>query len=250
MARGEQRFKCVCAYDGTEFCGWQSQAGGGSIQDFIEGRLAEIFKKKVRIHGSGRTDAGVHANAQVFHFDAEWSHGTESLLKAMRCGYPKALQISKISVAKGDFHARYSVKGKRYIYRIYEGYAPPVISRYRWSLGGRKLDIAAMNDAASALLGTHDFTAFSANRGNDAKDNPVKTLTKLEVSRRGKEIKITTEGSGYLYKMVRLLAGALVDVGLGKLSKGGLISALESKKRGNTFQAAPALGLFLDRVFY
>lgn len=243
------RFKCFCAYDGTGFRGWQSQACGNTIQDFIERRLCEIFSEKIRIHGSGRTDAGVHAKAQVFHFDADWAHSAENLLSALRCGLPAGIQVYKVSKAKSGFHARYSAKGKRYVYNIYEGYAQPHKSRYCWSLGRRKLDIEKMNAAAAELLGEHDFTAFSANRGHE-EDNPVKNLRLLKVSRRGREIKIATEGSGYLYKMVRIMAGALVDAGLGKLSCADIRRILEEKKRTNAFQTAPAQGLFLEKVFY
>ncbi len=247
---GMSRFKCVCAYDGTDFCGWQSQVTGNSVQDFIERRLEAIFKRKIRIHGSGRTDAGVHADAQVFHFDAPWRHSSDALLAALRSGYPDSLQILKVSKVPENFHARYSVKGKRYVYRIYLGRATPKIARYRWSLGEMELDLEAMNSAAKILIGTHDFTAFSANRGAEYKDNPVKDLRKLEVVRRGREIKISTEGSGYLYKMVRMIVGALVEVGRGRLSEADVARALDLKKRSNLFQAAPAKGLTLEKVFY
>lgn len=244
-----KRFKCVCAYDGTDFKGWQSQLGGGTIQDFIEARLGEIFKAKIRIHGSGRTDAGVHAKAQIFHFDAPWAHGVSELQKALLHGLPSGIQISKVSLAKPDFHARYSAKGKRYAYNIYEGYAPPYESRYFLSLGRRKLDLEKMRKAAQMLLGTHDFTAFSANRGHD-RDNPVKTIHKLEISKRGRKIKILTEGSGYLYKMVRIISGALMEVGFGKLEPSDIEAILEARKRTNKFSTAPAKGLFLEKVFY
>ncbi len=243
------RFKCHCAYDGTDFRGWQSQLCGNTIQDFIERRISEIFSEKIRIHGSGRTDAGVHAKAQVFHFDAEWTHSAENLQAALRSGLPAGIQIFKVSVADVGFHARYSAQGKRYAYNIFEGYAPPYKSRYFWSMQRRRLDIEKMNDAAEVLLGEHDFTAFSANRGHE-EDNPVKTLRVLKISKKGREIRLLTEGSGYLYKMVRIITGAMVDVGLGKLSKSDIERILEGKKRTNAFQTAPACGLFLEKVFY
>ena len=245
------RFRCVCAYDGTDFCGWQSQPDGNSVQDFIERRLGQIFKCKVRIHGSGRTDAGVHANAQVFHFDAQWKHPVESLFAALRSGYPDSLQILSVERVSQNFHARYSAKGKRYVYYIREGRSMPKTTRYEWSIGDRTLDVGAINDAAAVLLGTHDFTSFSASRGTDTKDNPVKTLLKLEAKRKKDLIVFTTRGSGYMYKMVRLLVGALFEVGCGKLTKSDIAEILESRKRGiHKFQAAPAKGLTLDRVFY
>ncbi len=246
---GIARFKCVVAYDGTDYCGWQSQPGGNSIQDILERRLAEIFKRSVRIHGSGRTDSGVHADAQVFHFDAAWRHPARALLAAFGAGLPDSIRVLKVSRVSREFHARYGAAGKRYVYRIYEGFAPPKIARYRWSVAP-KLDVAAMSEAAEALVGTRDFTAFSASRGVGDEPNPVKTLRLLEVSRRGREIKITAEGSGFLYKMVRFLTGALVCVGRGRLKREDLIRALESKRRSNMFQAAPARGLSLEKVFY
>ena len=245
------RFKCVCAYDGTDFCGWQSQPNGMSIQDFIEKRLAQIFKRKIRIHGSGRTDSGVHADAQVFHFDACWKHSADTLLSALKCGYPDSLQILSVRRVPQTFHARYSAKGKRYSYKIREGHSAPKSTRYEWSIGRRKLDVKAMNSAAKLMLGTHDFTAFSANRGGGAKENPVKTLFELEAKRSGSLVKITTRGSGYMYKMVRMIVGALVEVGLGKLSEGDIEDMLSAKARcSGKFQAAPAKGLTLEKVYY
>lgn len=244
------RFRCECAYDGTDFCGWQSQKSGGSVQDFIEARLGQILKKPIRIHGSGRTDSGVHATGQVFHFDAVWDHPAYALLAALRSTNRTDVFVKSLKRVGNDFHARYSAKGKRYVYYIHTGVALPHLARYRWSLKGLKPDIYKMNAAAEALVGEHDFTAFSASRGANARENPVKGLRKLSASRRGAEIKIVAEGSGFMYKMVRMLVGALVDAGTGRLSKSDIEKILASKKRGNYFQAAPARGLFLEKVFY
>ena len=245
-----RRFKCVVAYDGTDFCGWQSQAGGGSVQDFIEYRLRAIFKKSVRIHGSGRTDAGVHAAAQVFHFDAVWNHSPEALLRAMRSGNAQTVRILSLEEIGKDFHARFSAKGKRYVYKICKGFAMPDAARYRWSLDFPEIDVPAMRRAAQIFIGTHDFKAFSANRNDGKKENTIKTIFKLDIAETPDEIFITAEGDGFLYKMVRMLVGALVQVGRGKLQTSDLENALASKTRTNLFQAAPAQGLFLDEVFY
>lgn len=245
-----QRWKAICAYDGTGFNGWQSQPNGNTIQDFIEARLAVIFETQIRIHGSGRTDAGVHARGQVFHFDAAWKHPTEHLLRALRVGLPAGIQIVKVSQAKPDFHARFSAQGKRYFYCLYEGDAPPWEDRYCWSLGRRRLDVEAMNSAAARLIGQHDFTAFGANRGDGSEDNPVKDMRRLEVKKRGPKLILYTEASGYLYKMVRSLTGALVSVGLGKLTADDFSAMLEAKQRTHRIETAPAKGLWMEKVLY
>src|SRR5688500_2345539 len=147
-----QRWKCVCAYDGTSFAGWQSQAGGTAIQDVIEARLGQIFKGPLRIHGSGRTDAGVHAHGQVFHFDASWSHGPQKLLLAIRAGLPPTIQIKSLVVASADFHARFSAKGKRYDYHIHLGDADPFTRLYCWAVF-KPLEDSAMQAAAAILRG-------------------------------------------------------------------------------------------------
>ncbi len=242
------RWRATCAYDGGDFLGWQSQKGGGTVQDFLEKRLGEILQKPVRIHGSGRTDAGVHARAQVFHFDAEWGHPVESLQRALRTGLPRGLQVTAVRKAKKDFHARFQAKGKRYRYRLYLGEASPFERRYCWSLGKRKLDVKAMQAGAKLLAGKHDFTAYAGKL--DEGEDPVKELRRLEVVRRGRRVDVVLEGSGFLYKMARGLTGALVGVGLGKLTLEDLARMLKERRRTHVVETAPALGLFLERVFY
>ncbi len=249
-ANSLRRFKCVVAYDGTDFCGWQAQPDGGSVQDFIEEKLHSILDAKIRIHGSGRTDAGVHAHGQVFHFDANWKHSADSMLKALRSGGAQSIRFLSIEDVDDNFHARFSAKGKRYVYRICRDFAMPEFTRYRWSLGGKNIDIEKMRESCEVFIGTHDFKAFSANRGNGTKENTVKTITRLDIEEIGDELIITTEGSGYLYKMVRLIVGALIQVGRGNLTKSDLLKARKNAERTNLFQAAPAQGLFLSCVFY
>ncbi|MEM8550442.1 MAG: tRNA pseudouridine(38-40) synthase TruA [Verrucomicrobiota bacterium] len=245
-----KRYKAVCAYDGTGFSGWQSQPAGNTVQDFIEARLGTILQTPLRIHGSGRTDAGVHARAQVFHFDASWSHPVGDLLRALRSGLPAGIQVLRLARIRSDFHARYSATAKRYRYQLYEGYALPWESRYCWSLGNRRLDSAAMQSAAEHLLGEHDFTAFGANRGDGSEDNPVKDMRALSVKRQGAKIRITYEASGFLYKMARSLTGTLVEVGLGKLTPEQVAGFLKGRQRAEAVTTAPAQGLWLERVIY
>jgi tRNA pseudouridine38-40 synthase len=243
-----QRWRCVCAYDGTAFAGWQSQAGGVAIQDVIESRLAGIFKRPVRIHGSGRTDAGVHARGQVFHFDAEWRHAPEKLLAAFRSELPPAIQIKTVRSVNAEFHARFSATGKRYDYYLHLGDADPFTRPYCWALF-RPLDLAAMQTAAAALQGKHDFRAFTARNGPEREDT-TRDLRRLEVVRRGRRVQITAESAGFLYKMVRSLTGVLVAVGEGRLTLTEVRAILRNEIRVAAVQTAPPQGLFLTKVFY
>jgi tRNA pseudouridine38-40 synthase len=243
-----QRWRCTCAYDGTAFAGWQSQAGGGAIQDVIEARLAAMLGAPVRIHGSGRTDAGVHARGQVFHFDAAWRHGPEKLLAAFRTGLPAAIQIRSARPAAADFHARFGAKGKVYTYDLRLGDADPFTRPYCWMVF-RPLDLAAMEATAARLRGRHDFRAFSAGHG-DGKDDTVRHLRRLEIVRRGRRLRVTAEADGFLYKMVRNLVGALVAAGQGRLTPEQADRMLAAPARAPRVEAAPPQGLFLDRVFY
>lgn len=243
-----QRWKCVCAYDGTSFDGWQSQAGGQAIQDVIEARLAEIFGGLVRIHGSGRTDAGVHAHEQVFHFDAAWRHGPEKLRVAMSIRLPAAIQIKSVRAVPSTFHARFSVTGKRYVYHVHLGDADPFTRPYCWPVF-KPLDVAAMKAVAATLQGKHDFRALTALNGTEREDT-VRELRRLDVVQRGREIRITAEANGFLYKMVRSITGVLVSAGEGKLGPADVRRLLESRHRTPAVHTAPPQGLFLAKVFY
>ncbi len=245
-----QRWKCVCAYDGTHFAGWQSQARSNAIQDIIEARLTEIFHQPIRIHGSGRTDAGVHALAQVFHFDAEWRHGVDKLLAAFRVGLPPTIQVKSVRAVAPDFHARFDAKAKRYEYRLQLGDADPFHRPYCWTVF-RDLDFAAMQAAAAVLRGRHDFRAFTALNGQgESQENTVRHLRRLDLVRRGRKVTITAEAEGFLYKMMRSLVGLLVSVGEGKLTVADVRAILASKQRTHRVLTAPPQGLFLVKVFY
>lgn len=244
-----QRWKCVCAYDGAAFAGWQSQAAGNAIQDVIETRLAALLGAAVRIHASGRTDAGVHARGQVFHFDAVWRHGAAKFGAALAAGLPAAIQIRSLRPVAADFHARFSATGKIYSYHLCLGDADPFTRPYVWRLF-RPVEVAAMQRAAAeVLVGTHDFKAFSADNGSECEDT-VRELRRLEVRRRGRRVRIFAEADGFLYKMVRSLVGALVAVGEGKLTLAQLREIRDSRRRVAAVQTAPAQGLFLEKVFY
>ncbi|MEO7599236.1 MAG: tRNA pseudouridine(38-40) synthase TruA [Opitutus sp.] len=242
------RWKCVCAYDGGPFSGWQSQAGGNAVQDNLEARLAVIFKRQVRVHGSGRTDAGVHAQGQVFHFDADWRHGPDRLLAALRAHLSPAIQLKTLRRVKDTFHARFSAVGKRYQYRIHIGDADPFARPYSWPLF-HQLDFTRMQHAAEILSGRHDFRGFTVLNGPPREDT-VRDLRRLSVAKRGREIFVQAEADGFLYKMVRSLVGVLVTVGEGRISLERVREILVSGKRTPEVQTAPPQGLFLMKVFY
>lgn len=245
------RWKCTVAYDGTTFAGWQIQPNAVSVQQVIEERLREVLKVQTDITGSGRTDAGVHARGQVFHFDARWPHDPAKLLTALRIGLPPSIQVKTARRAPADFHARFSAKGKIYHYDVcHGGFADPFTQAYTWSMM-RKLDVAAMRQAAAVLVGTHDFRAFSAIAGSGiAREDTVRTVRRLEVAARGTHLRIVAEGTGFLYKMVRSLTGALVDVGLGRITSADIADILASKTRTERVFTAPPQGLCLVKVFY
>lgn len=242
------RWRCVCAYDGTEFSGWQSQAGNNAVQDVIERRLAQILGCAVRISGSGRTDSGVHALGQVFHFDAAWKHGPEKLLAALKVGLPKTIQVKSARKVAATFHSRFQATGKRYEYRVHLGDADPFNRPFSWSVF-RPLDLKAMSAAAAILQGKHDFRAFTALNGPE-KEDTVRDLRRLDIRQRGRQVRIVAEADGFLYKMVRSLVGVLVVVGEGKLRPAQVREILASRKRTALVETAPPQGLFLVKVFY
>ncbi len=242
------RWVAVCAYDGTHFAGWQSQAGGKAIQDVLETRLAAVLHMPTRVHGSGRTDAGVHARAQVFHFDADWKHGAEKFRAAIRSRLPHTLQIKSLRPTTPDFHARFDAKGKRYAYFLVLAEASPFERPFVWSIE-KPLDVHGMRAATKILKGQHDFRAFSALNG-PPKENTVRDLRKLDFVQRGRKVRIVAEADGFMYKMMRSLVGAIVAVGEGKLSLEELKHCLQTGGRVAAVQTAPAQGLFLEKVFY
>ncbi|MEO6243820.1 MAG: tRNA pseudouridine(38-40) synthase TruA [Opitutaceae bacterium] len=244
----ERRWKCVCAYDGAAFVGWQCQDQKKGVQDTIEARLGDIFGRPVDAHASGRTDAGVHARAQVFHFDAAWRHGSDKLLAAMRSLIPDALQIISLRPVSEKFHARFSAKRKRYDYFVHLGDADPFTRPYCWPVL-RPLNLEAMREAAAVLVGRQDFRAFIV-LNNTRRQNTLREVTRLDVVKVGRRIRLTVEAPGFLYKMVRSLVGALVAVGEGRLSVAEVRGLLATGVRTPVVKTAPAQGLFLTKVFY
>ena len=242
-------YKLTIAYDGTAYGGWQLQPNAVSIQQQIEQALGKIAGAPVRVHGSGRTDAGVHARAQVAHAIFTTRHAPATLRRALNANLPEDIRVTGVQRVPAKFHARFSATGKEYRYQVDTGAVPDIFLRqYAWQ-HPRPLDLAAMRQAAKVIVGRHDFTALSANPMREI-DTPVRTVTKLTVNRRGQLLTITVAATGFLYKMVRSIAGALVKVGAGRLTVAQLRELLAGQRRTALVETAPAHGLFLWRVRY
>ena len=248
MTESHQRWKCVCAYDGTDWEGWQSQVGGRTIQDRLEKAIAPLFRDPPRIVGSGRTDSGVHARGQVFHFDGSWRHGGDAFLLATNSRLPTSIRINSIEPVDANFHARYSATGKRYRYRCCRGDASPFQARFIHSLGKRPVDSAAMAAAAACFEGTHDFRGFAARR--EAQEDTVRTIHSARILTHGARVDFEVEGEGFLYKQVRSMMGALLEVGAGKLDPEQLRDILLRGERTERVPTAAPGGLTLERVWY
>jgi tRNA pseudouridine38-40 synthase len=245
-----RRLKMIVAYDGKGFAGSQSQSHRNTIQDHIERALERLTSKPVRVHGAGRTDAGVHALAQCAHADltdedfsaARWTHALNALL-------PPAIRVLRCRYVSQDFHARLSAKGKIYRYRIWSGpVLPPFEYGRAWHVAS-PLDLEVLKGAAKHFVGTHDFAGFAANRGK-REESTIRTLYSVRVRRNGPCVTLDFDGNGFLYKMIRLIVGSLVKCALGKLRVEDLTNRLASAQTGTTRLAAPADGLFLVRVRY
>jgi tRNA pseudouridine38-40 synthase len=256
-----QRLKMIVAYDGKAFAGWQSQSHRNTIQDHIEHALERIGGKPVRVHGAGRTDAGVHALAQCAHVDLP-DHGFSATRwrEALNALLPPAIRVLRCRYVSMDFHARLSARGKLYRYRIWSGpVLPPFEYGRAWHVPSA-LDLEVLKTAVKHFVGTHDFTSFAASRGKfvnrrdwssgEREKNTIRTIYSLGVGRDGPCITLAFDGDGFLYKMIRLIVGSLVKCALGKLCVEGLTDRLASAQAGPARYAAPAEGLFLVRVHY
>jgi tRNA pseudouridine38-40 synthase len=246
------RLKLIISYDGASFAGWQSQAGGNAIQDHVEKAFARICSKPVRVHGAGRTDAGVHAIAQCAHVDLPARrYSPERWVSALNGLLPPAIRIMRCGFVSEKFHARFSAKGKIYRYRIWNAdVLPPFENGRAWHVKNR-IDAKAIASAARHFVGTHDFASFAANRGTPETDT-VRIIHAIRVRRAGSTISIQVEGNGFLYKMVRMIVGTLVRIGLGIASDDEITARLKTPRKVNLRgrNAAPAEGLYLVRVRY
>jgi tRNA pseudouridine38-40 synthase len=242
--------RLTVTYDGTEYSGFQWQANAPTIQGKLEEALARIYGQPLRIAAAGRTDAGVHARGQVVNYQAPFPIPVERIPKAFNACLPRDIVVVAAEEVPPEFHARYSARGKKYSYTIDRAPFPQVLlRRYSYHVG-EPLEIEAMAAAAALLQGKKDFAAFQA-RGSSAQ-NTVRHLFRVEVREYPREqlLRLFFHGDGFLYRMVRLMTGSLLRVGLGKLAPGDLAAALSGERPEAVGPTVPARGLCLEEVYY
>jgi len=244
-----QRYSLLIAYDGTAYAGWQIQSNQRTVQSELEAALRRLASAPVKLHGSGRTDQGVHAAGQVAHCDLPFRLAAANLARALNALLPADIRILRAQPVGAAFHARRSAARKEYRYCIWNGdVISPFLRLYRTHVRA-PLDVRAMRQAAALLVGRHDFAAFSANPNREV-ESTRRHVMKLTVSRKGPEIVIRAQSDGFLYKMVRSLAGFLIRVGEGAVPPEAALRILHSKVRTARVPTAPPQGLFLWRVWY
>lgn len=242
------RYKAIVSYDGSNYGGWQKQLNTNSIQEEIEKALKTMHKHAIEVVASGRTDAKVHALAQVFHFDScmevkegHWERALNSLL-------PKDIRIQKVERVNDDFHARFDAISKRYDFLITNDILNPFLENYM-AKENHVLDIPYMKECATIFLGTHDFTSFTSNKIDPRKPRE-KTITRLDVIEESNGVRLIFEGTGFLRYMVRMISQTLIEAGKHRLSKDEVKQMLEKKdKHACRYKAAPQ-GLYLVKVNY
>lgn len=244
------RYRLDVAYDGTDFAGWQVQPDQITIQGELERVLQELVHQPVRVEASGRTDTGVHARGQVAHFDWPSSRWEDrKLALAMNALLPPSIRILKLRQVPASFHARFSATGKEYRYFIDNGAVRHPIERLYSTWIRDRLNVSAMQEAAAQLIGEHDFAAFTANPNREV-DGTVREVRTLSVRRVGHQVIIRAASNGFLYKMVRSLAGFLIRVGRHEVDPEQATEILASKTRTARVPTAPPEGLFLWKVQY
>lgn len=245
-----RKYKAILAYDGTSFSGWQYQDNAIGIQQVVEEVLADLEISPVRVFGSSRTDAGVHARGFVCHFHLSKPIPPHNLLRAMNSRLPPSVRVMKASYVPESFDARLSAKGKEYRYHVYQAdILPPHMAPY-WTFCHRPLDLEAMRKAASYFVGRHDFVSFAANPNREL-ETTVRNIFSFEVKKSGPRYTFIVKGDGFLYKQVRSMAGFLLSVGKGNEKPEAVKELLSSATpRTARVETAPSRGLSLWKVFY
>jgi tRNA pseudouridine38-40 synthase len=241
------RVRAIVEYDGTEYQGFQVQPSAPTIQGMLEQGLAAVTHDGLRVAGAGRTDAGVHAKGQVVHFDTEWRHGPAVLGRAWNANLPSDIVVKELEDVSLEFHARFSAKSREYRYSFYVGSdASPLVGRYAHHLAS-PVAVGAMAEGARHLCGEHDFAAFGKPPSGT---NTVRTVERAVFAQNKKSLQFTITGNAFLRRMVRLIVGTLLLVGMGRLAPEDIKVILSSKDSNHPVAAVPPKGLCLMRVNY
>ncbi len=245
------KVKCTIAYDGTHYSGWQIQPNHLTIQEVLEKYLSQILQEKIKVIGSGRTDAGVHALGQIAHFTTSKDFDPKKLTASLNRLLPPDIRIQTLEVTSPSFHARFSAKQKTYFYHLYlNPILPPFKRNYALHVH-QTLDINLLKKAAQEFIGRHDFTSF-ANHAHEgaAANKPIKNLYRLDIIEEEGGLRLEFEGDGFLYKMVRNIVGTLIEIASGKRDLTDIPTIFAAKNRQLSGKAAPPHGLFLIKVDY
>lgn len=242
-------YKLLLEYDGSKYKGWQRlKAEDKTIQYKIESVLSRWLDEDIKIIGSGRTDAGVHARGQVANFWTENNCSVKEVFKALNEYLPDDIACTKVEKVDERFHSRYNAILKEYEYTIQIGnYKDPFLRQYAWYIA-EKLDVSAMEDAASYLVGTHDFTSYTNLKNK--KKSKTRTIESISITKSNNTLVIKYIGDGFLQHMIRIITGALIQVGLNELKSDDLLKILNNKKRDERCPLAPSKGLSLNKVDY
>jgi tRNA pseudouridine38-40 synthase len=234
-------------YDGSKYYGWQKQNDSPGIQNIIEDSIYKITKENIELISSGRTDRGVHAIGQVANFKTESKIIVDKIPAAINSSLPEDISIIDAKEVDENFHSRYCAKGKRYRYVIYNNkYKNPIYRKYSYHVK-YDLNFEKMKEESKYLIGEHDFIGFRST-GSSAKTT-IRTIYDIELKKEGDFIVLEVEGKGFLYNMVRIIAGTLIDIGRGRITE-SLKDIIESKERSRAGHTAHANGLFLKKVYY
>ncbi len=240
--------KLIVEYEGTAYGGWQSQKNAPTVQDTLQDALERVTGERVTLYGSGRTDSGVHALGQVANFRTNAAIPPERYASALNPLLPEDIAVRSSCAVPDGFHAQFLATGKRYRYTVYNDRQKPALCRRAAWHVGQKLDAEAMRAAAAYFKGRHDFTAFQSAGGVERET--VKTVTRCDVTADGPFIHIDVAADGFLYNMVRIIAGTLVKVGRGRLASDAIPGIIGSRDRQRAGYTAPAHGLCLMEVYY
>ncbi|MEO6823581.1 MAG: tRNA pseudouridine(38-40) synthase TruA [Nitrosospira sp.] len=242
------RIALVLEYDGSYYCGWQSQRSGGSVQDALEAALSKIASSDIRVVTAGRTDTGVHASYQVVHFDTQAQRPVSAWVRGVNALLPNSIAILWASEIQDDFHARYCASERCYLYLLLNRPVPPGLHHGKIGWFHQTLDLERMQIAAEMLRGEHDFSAFRA--AECQAKSPIRNLTKLEITRQGDIIAFELRANAFLHHMVRNIVGCLIYVGKGKYPPEWMEALLKGCKRSDAAPTFPAAGLYLAGINY